>query len=698
MLLLMMVSALHAQFKTNYNLSRLSQPDFTVTERNNDGSIKSVRYAPTDPNIPASANEFFNNTLKKRDADDFILDRSKDTDYGMHFERYQQYYHGIIVDDGHYNFRFKNGRMKVVTGHHVNVSNIDPVPYITEEEAIKQYAAYFKFDKEGIIESRVNLMIKEIPNADSKESKAFLTYKVFLFSLHNLDGFVGYIDAHTGELVYKENAFIDYSATGQFYTFYNRNANDVPKIGTTSYSNNEYQLIDSLRGHGIMTGTYDGVPSFFHDNDNVWTRNEMGSLNIALDTHWTMERIYDLMVALFHHNSYDGQGCQVLSIINTSETARYYFNYDCFLFGNATGSSIFNPLASVDVIGHEYGHAILDKTTHIDSNQNATIHEGLADIWGIILENNITPNADCWKIGEQIMINGSSCLRNFQNPNDATAFTQISNTCGCGLYYSQDPHVAGGLLPYWFYLLVNGGSGTNGYNNSYQLIPVGFELAEQLFEKATLHPAYLEDCSSFLDVAISIMDAADDMDNDFMSEQVQNSLYAVGLYSEPLHIYQQSYGTNSATYYVYGNPDCTVNWNITNGSGPMPTLVPNNDFSCTVYKSSPSSFSGILNATINCGGCSVTYSKSIYLVANPSSLGDEMMQVIPIDKSHYQLSYRGKHEDGYITVYDANSLQLKNQNKLARGNYILDTSSWEHGLYIIEITIGNKKYRRKLNI
>ena len=98
LLLLMMVSALHAQFKTNYNLSRLSQPDFTVTERNNDGSIKSVRYAPTDPNIPASANEFFKNTLKKRDADDFILDRSKDTDYGMHFERYQQYYQGVLVD------------------------------------------------------------------------------------------------------------------------------------------------------------------------------------------------------------------------------------------------------------------------------------------------------------------------------------------------------------------------------------------------------------------------------------------------------------------------------------------------------------------------------------------------------------------------------------------------------------------------
>ena len=171
LLLLMMVSALHAQFKTNYNLSRLSQPDFTVTERNNDGSIKSVRYAPTDPNIPASANEFFKNTLKKRDADDFILDRSKDTDYGMHFERYQQYYQGVLVDDGHYNFRFKNGRMKVVTGHYVNVDGINPIPSITKEEAINLYATFFGIEKRDTIGSYVALLIKDVPKADKSNCR-----------------------------------------------------------------------------------------------------------------------------------------------------------------------------------------------------------------------------------------------------------------------------------------------------------------------------------------------------------------------------------------------------------------------------------------------------------------------------------------------------------------------------------------------
>jgi len=29
-------------------------------------------------------------------------------------------------------------------------------------------------------------------------------------------------------------------------------------------------------------------------------------------------------------------------------------------------------------------------------------------------------------------------------------------------------------------------------------------------------------------------------------------------------------------------------------------------------------------------------------------------------------------------------------------NYVLDTSSWKHGLYIVEMTIGNKTYTTKI--
>lgn len=383
LLLLVITSELNAQVKTNDTWSSFIQSEFTIVERNNDGTIKSVRYAATDDNRPVSADEFFSTTLKKRDADDFIMDRSSDTDYGMHFERYQQYYQGILVDDGHYNFRFKNGRMKGVKGHYVNVTGINPIPSITEKEAINLYASYFGIEKRDTIESYVRLMIKEIPNANKIGSVAALTYKVFLQTVKFEGTHIGYIDAHTGKLLYKEDAFC--SAIGQFYTYYNRNANDIPKYGTTYYSNDKYLLKDTTRWDSIVTQKYEHIipPEPISDNDNIWTRDEMGIHNIALDVHWTMEKIWDIMVAVFHHHSYDGHGCQVKSTTDNSLCDAYYSGIsDYFVFGCSMGSTVFGPFGSVDIIGHEYGHGISTKTTNIGSY--GVIQEGLADIWGII--------------------------------------------------------------------------------------------------------------------------------------------------------------------------------------------------------------------------------------------------------------------------------------------------------------------------
>lgn len=697
-----LILSANAQLETHDALQALSQSDYTIVERNYDGSIKSVMYSPTDNNIPKTAYEFFSGTLKKRETDNFVLDTSKETDFGMHFERYQQYYQGVLVDDGHYNFRFKDGRLKGVKGHYVNVADINPIPSITEKEAINLYAFNFGIGQDDVINSYVGLMIKEIPNAEGKEPEVILVYKVFLLTPQNRYGYIGYIDAHTGKLLCKEDAFINYSATGLFYTYYNSNNN--PKSGYTDNHNNKYYLEDHVRGHGILTYTLNqqtGNTEIASDNDNIWTQAEMGSYTMALDVHWTMENIYDIMASLFSHNSYDGNYHNIKSIIDNSNDACYNDYADYFFFGNASGNSTNGPAASVDIIGHEFGHAILHKTTQFHTGQTGdirnAIHEGLADIWGIIFEKHITPSANYWKTGEQTMINGESCMRNFQNPNDATAHTQIANTYNSGAFFSSDPHIVGGLLPYWFYLLVNGGSGTNGNNNSYQLIPVGFDLAESLFKNTMLTSYYLANCTTFLDVMWAFIEAAEDMGNDFLLEQVKNSFYAVGLNSEPVHIYLQSYAPGSATYNIYGNSSCTVNWSFTNaGIYPYPTLVPNSsNYSCTV--STSSNYSGYLIATIYCDGTTVTYSRYITGTALPSSVGDDM-QVIPLDGTSYQLSFAEEYENCYIKVYEASSLQIKTNEKLEHKNYVLDTSSWKRGVYIIEMIVGNTKYIKKISV
>ena len=159
----------------SFYISTFAQDKETFIEWNRDGNIKSVRYSSADDDVPKDAKVFFMKFFNKEISDDFVFDKSKETDYGMRYERYQQYYHGVIVDNGHYNFRFQVGRMKVAKGHFVNVTGINPIPTIKVNEAINLYASFLGIDKSDVIASYIDLMIKEFPFENAKNSEAALT-------------------------------------------------------------------------------------------------------------------------------------------------------------------------------------------------------------------------------------------------------------------------------------------------------------------------------------------------------------------------------------------------------------------------------------------------------------------------------------------------------------------------------------------
>lgn len=462
---------------------------------------------------------------------------------------------------------------------------------------------------------------------------------------------------------------------------------------------------------GISTLNWENK-RLFVDSDNIWRRNDLGNYNIALDVHWTMEKIYDWVKYYFDYNSYDGNNCSTNAYICDSlADTGYSASSNMFIFCTNKNGNVLGPAASVDVVGHEYGHAILYNsaglspyvnTSNLNDRRDA-IHEGLADIWGIIFETHITPSADIWKTGEQIMINNTSCMRNFKNPGDLTAETQISRTYGHGQFYSDDPHEVGGLLPHWFYLLSQGKSGTNENLDNYTVFPVGVDLAEQLIAYATLTSAYLEDCTTFQDVRAAIYDASLDMeDNPFLSEQVQNAFYAVGLDIEPSHIYGPSVVNGSGVYTVHTDTGFNLSWNYTNISGTSPTLVVNNtNHTCTVNATSP--FSGKINATLSYGSLSATYSMNISGTGNTNSaLGGDVLQISAQNNSCYLISLaaidKGLNANHEIKVFNAANFKQKSHVMTRDSEYVLNTSSWKPGVYIIRAYIDGKPYTAKISI
>ena len=128
------------------SMNGMAQTTGIIVERNNNGTISSVKYPREDKSeaVPENATMFFSNVLKVRNEDTFKLQHSSKAKYGMSFERYVQFYQGIEVDGGFYSFRYKNGRMLAACGNYVSTDNLKTVPSITEEEVSNIFANYMK--------------------------------------------------------------------------------------------------------------------------------------------------------------------------------------------------------------------------------------------------------------------------------------------------------------------------------------------------------------------------------------------------------------------------------------------------------------------------------------------------------------------------------------------------------------------------
>lgn len=521
--------------------------------------------------ISASTSTFFTEVVKAEKGVSFKMQKSKTRSDARRFEHYKQYYNGILVDGGGYTFHYSGDEPTYAHGKYVPVGNLITVPALSEKDAERCFSEYERVPIDSISDSSVSLLIKEI------ESEPKLVYRVVLQGkAGNIDE-MGYVNAHSGKIEKVEPLKIDYSSTGTFTTLYNGT-----KTSTTDYylynGTNAYHLYDSSRN--IHTWNLSGSSNIslrteLSDNDNVWTSAEHSYNNniMALDVHWALQQIYDRLYNVHGINSLDDAGHEITAYIRDSEkdNACWHRYTESLYFGE--GEYEFSPLAAVDAVGHEFGHGMTQFNIGWGySLLEQAFNEGLSDIWGAIFDyyiRNVTSGA--WTIGEQIT-NYHSCLRNIKTPSDATAKTQIADTYSAALLNEPNYYITSGVLSHWFYLLTNGGSGTNGLGSTYKVYGVGMNTAEQLIVEAVFG-GHLLNTTTFDDLRLAFYEAAQSLGNSFLSQQVLNAWYAVGVGSRPTQMAISGpgdpFGTN--VYSVSHLPSgCSVTWSFSGSGGLIP--------------------------------------------------------------------------------------------------------------------------------
>lgn len=542
---------------------------------------------------PDQKDALFQEYLQLSEHDQMQLLTSDLDELGFTHEKYQQYFNGVKVDGSMVSIHSNNGRVVSLTGNYRKIKETNATPVILPLDAFDLAIAHvgaerYAWDEGGFLGmtgfTRPEGELVIVSDQESLTAPK-LAYKFGIHATYPLYNSDVYVDAITGEII-KENSKIHTAdAIGTAATRYSGSQS----IHTDSNAGS-FRLRDYSRGSGILTwdattatsaNQTTGVPngsSEYTDNDNNWTSAEYNNAskdNAAFDAHFAAEATYDFFNTTFGRNSYNGSGAAINSYVNTDIEA--VFNYPAGYNDNAfwTGyvmvygkGGTYNPLTTVDITGHEIGHAFCEYTANLNySYQSGAINESLSDIWGTCVENYTNTNygttKDLWNLGSEI----GTTFRSMSNPN---AHSQPDTYLGTYWYTGSGDnggvHYNSGVGNHWFYILTVGKSGTNDNGDSYNVTGIGIDKAAAITWRAERY--YLTSTSQYTNWRTYAIQAAEELYGAESAEVIAttNAWYAVGVgaaYSGPIGCV----GSNVDLSITFDNYPEETSWNIKNSGG-----------------------------------------------------------------------------------------------------------------------------------
>ena len=201
---------------------------------------------------------------------------------------------------------------------------------------------------------------------------------------------------------------------------------------------------------------------------------------------------------------------------------------DCYL-----GAS--DGFGALDIMGHEFTHGVTQNNGSggLDySGESGALNESFSDIFGEAIENEGTGSND-FKVGND-RSDGAALhmpIRSFTNPNE---FDQPDTYGGTYWYTGSDEsirvHKNSGVQNFMFYLLSQGGSGTNDNGTAYSVSGIGIVKAYKIAYQA-LTSGYYTSNSTHADSRRAWVRAAADLFGNCSNEVVQakNAWAAVGV-------------------------------------------------------------------------------------------------------------------------------------------------------------------------
>jgi Zn-dependent metalloprotease len=293
---------------------------------------------------------------------------------------------------------------------------------------------------------------------------------------------------------------------------------------------------------------------------------------IGVQTHFCLERTVAYYSGTFSRNSMDGTGSSVIGKNVVTSTNNTFFDpQTVFIQISPAASNLGSKhMNSLDIVGHEFSHGVvMYEFGGMNAGEPSAVEESFCDIMGAMTAHHAKsntpgiPSSFSYVLGSDVLNNASDPFycggtfypqyrRDMSNPNSSVHPDTYNGTnwipFSCGGTVPE--HVNGQVGNFWFYLLAEGGSGTNDLSNAYCVTGIGKAKATQI--------AYYAMCNQFssstnyasartgtIQAAINLGYSQDDI------AQVTQAWYAVGVgsaYAGPINITGTYTNTQTVAY------------------------------------------------------------------------------------------------------------------------------------------------------
>lgn len=306
------------------------------------------------------------------------------------------------------------------------------------------------------------------------------------------------------------------------------NYNDVPKVAPTP---NIYSGVpatingDILMGEGggsvSVAGWEQGGYYYLHSFTNLWSVRNAGGGGHSGDVdafgyasrtgtpNWVtsdrsemsagknLETMLNYYKTVHNRNSFDDAGTMTPAYVHQgSSYSNAFWDGTALYIGDGDGVSA-DPLGVMDIMAHEFQHGVTEFSANlIYQDESGQLSESFSDIFGFLNEYASQPDGRAaypgrvagqsdWLMGEDSWLE-STALRDMRDPANTNTVSSAQPTRyhGSHWFYGSDDnggvHYNCSIQNFMFYLLCEGGVGSNDNAIAYFVPPIGIPAAERL--------------------------------------------------------------------------------------------------------------------------------------------------------------------------------------------------------------------------